>query len=79
MSARLDRSKNFGVTYTTPPPRGEVIVPPEVSPELIRYLQQVFPVKLDATNDLRAYDRMVGQHEVILHLAEVLDQQNSQD
>jgi len=52
---------------------------PFIDEALIKYLKLVFKVTLSETNDLRAYDRMLGQQAVIEHLQMLWEaQQNPQ-
>jgi hypothetical protein len=55
------------------------ITPPEVDEALIAYLKQVFRPRLDATHDLREYDRQHGAQIVIEHLEGLWEAQNNKD
>lgn len=64
------------MTRTPLPPGSDM---PFIDEALIKYLKLVFKVTLSETNDLRAYDRMLGQQAVIEHLQMLWEaQQNPQ-
>jgi hypothetical protein len=51
---------------------------PYVDPQLIAYLRSAFPVSVARDKDLRDYDRLVGQQEIIDHLVQLEREQRNQ-
>lgn len=45
--------------------------PPRIDPEVVAYLKSRFLVRVSSGMDLRGYDEMVGQQQVIAHLDEL--------
>jgi len=56
---------------------GHIGPEPVIEEDLIAYLNRIFPVTVSRSHDLRAYDIMCGQQEVISHLARLRKEQQS--
>jgi len=71
VSARLERSPD---TITRPIEQGA----PRIDPELPTYLRRVFLQQVSSGADLRRYDEMVGQQQVIAFLEQLTRTQDNQ-
>lgn len=84
ISARLNRSRPgpkpggeaAGITQPIKAPTAPEGFIPEIDGALIEYLRRAYPITLDPSYDLRAYDRQLGAKMVIDHLAALHEEQN---
>jgi hypothetical protein len=77
ISARLSRSDSSEIIRAPKKHSAEARLrlseaqPPRIDPEVIDYLLSRFPIMVSSGMNLREYDEMVGQQQVIAHLDEL--------